>query len=284
MPLNPNGKIDKPALPFPDTVAAAAAAIPSDPSSIALLSPTEKTIHEIWLRLLPSPPSEIPLDESFFDLGGHSILATRLIFELRSSLVVGAPLGIVFDYPTIRTLASKLDSIRDADLGLGGDVKEVNGAPIKEDTEYSDDAELLYKELKTSYDKPTEASWSGQKRNVFLTGATGFLGAFILRDLLSRSDQVAKVFCHVRASSQAKALERLRDSGEGRGAWDEKWLTEGRLEVLVGDLELPKLGMSEEDWDRVAKDTEVIVHNGAVVSYVCNVVLIDFKLIERSHF
>lgn len=90
MPLNPNGKIDKPALPFPDT--AEAASVPTQTSSEkAKLTSTELAISAIWAKLLPSSPSSIPIDESFFDLGGHSILATRLIFELRKTFVVDAP-------------------------------------------------------------------------------------------------------------------------------------------------------------------------------------------------
>ncbi|GAA5881343.1 hypothetical protein JCM1840_006766 [Sporobolomyces johnsonii] len=271
MPLNPNGKVDKPALPFPDTVAAASASSASaGAGSTEKLTPTEATIHSIWLQLLPSPPPEIPLDDSFFDLGGHSILATRLIFELRKSLAVGAPLGLVFDFPTIRSLAKELDSLRDSDLGLGGSTAAAadQSAPSSADTEYADDAEKLVGSLRASYDRP-EAN-AGPKV-VFLTGGTGFLGAFILRDLLDaqrRGGQVKKVICHVRASSAEKALARLRESGESRGAWDEKWVEQGRLEVVVGDLENEKLGMSEEDWKRVAEEAEVIVHNGAIVHWV----------------
>lgn len=273
MPLNPNGKIDKPALPFPDTVAAAAAASSSanstSASSTQQLTSTERTIHDIWAKLLPSPPSEIPLDESFFDLGGHSILATRLIFEVRKTLAVGAPLGLVFDYPTIRALASELDSLRDSDLGLAGNKKGSTGgqgSATNADNEYSEDADKLVGTLQTSYEKPTS---SDSPKTVFLTGATGFLGAFILRDLLDtsrRGSKVAKVICHVRAASQEKGFLRLRESGEGRGAWDEEWVTGGRLEVVTGDLEGDKLGMGEGVWNRLAKEVDVIVHNGAIVS------------------
>lgn len=270
MPLNPNGKIDKPALPFPDTVSAASTSTTALTSGGQVLTPTERTIHEIWSRLLPSPPAEIPLDESFFDLGGHSILATRLIFELRNSLAVGAPLGLVFDYPTIKSLAKELDDSRDADLGLAGESRK--STVVAEDNEYSEDAEVLIKELRSSYQKP--AVQDGP-RVVFLTGATGFLGAFILRDLLLRRNEVAKVICHVRAGSAEAAMSRLRESGEGRGAWDDKWIHDGRVEVVVGDLNLAKLGMTEEEWSRVASEAEVIVHNGALVCAVLFVTHID---------
>ncbi|GAA5943971.1 L-aminoadipate-semialdehyde dehydrogenase [Sporobolomyces koalae] len=272
MPLNPNGKIDKPALPFPDTVAAAAASSITSAAtdSVQQLTATERTIHDIWLQLLPSPPPDIPLDESFFDLGGHSILATRLIFEVRKTLAVGAPLGLVFDYPTIRSLAKELDSLRDGDLGLAGDKNSKAGAQAGStaDNEYSEDADKLVNELRHSYEKPAH---SDAAKVVFLTGATGFLGAFILRDLLDparRGGQVAKVICHVRAATLEKGMSRLRESGEGRGAWDEEWVASGRLEVVTGDLEGDRLGMTEAEWDRLAKEVDAIVHNGAIVHWV----------------
>ena len=67
---------------------------------------------------MPNAPNPIPLDESFFDLGGHSILATRLIFEIRKVFVVNAPLGLIFEQPTIAGLVAAVEALRNADLGL----------------------------------------------------------------------------------------------------------------------------------------------------------------------
>ena len=107
MPLNPNGKIDKPALPFPDT--AAIASTESRAIDTEKISPTEKSIQSIWAAVLPNAPTPLPLDESFFDLGGHSVLATRLIFEIRKSFIVDVPLGLLYDHPTIREQAAQVD-------------------------------------------------------------------------------------------------------------------------------------------------------------------------------
>ncbi|KDE08553.1 L-aminoadipate-semialdehyde dehydrogenase [Microbotryum lychnidis-dioicae p1A1 Lamole] len=270
MPLNPNGKVDKPALPFPDTVTAAAATTTTHaaPGSAPTLSVTERAIHDIWLKLLPSPPAQIPTDESFFDLGGHSILATRLIFELRTTLAIGAPLGIVFDHPTVAGLAKELDRLRDSDLGLasGERTAKSGSTSTANDDEYAEDMEKLVARLHAKYEKPQEVE--GPK-TVFLTGATGFLGAFILKDLLvHRQSQVKKVICHVRAKSPEAAVQRLRESGQGRDAWDEAWVEKGRVEAVTGDLEADKLGMSEQEWDRTAQEADIIIHNGALVHWI----------------
>lgn len=255
LPLNPNGKIDKPALPFPDTQLASA---PS--ASTSELSPTQKTIHDIWLRLLPSPPSSIDVTENFFDMGGHSILATRLIFEVRKAFVVNAPLGLVFDEPTIAGQAAAVDNLRNSELTAATNpTKEVPA-----EVPYADDVAKLAPSLPVF--EPLPSDFGAKPLTVFLTGATGFLGAFVLKDLMTRN--VKKVICLVRAKSTEQALGRLRESGEGRGVWDEEWITSGKVEAVVGDLADDDFGLPKSEWDRIASEADAILHNGAMVHWV----------------
>lgn len=278
MPLNPNGKIDKPALPFPDT-AYAHAARPRLQGRAA--SPTEETMRTIWSRILPSVPSPIPLDENFFDLGGHSILATRLIFEIRKTFVVNAPLGLIFDNPTIAGLSMAIDSLRTADLELTSSMSPAapndTQAPLtgKNPISYGQDFDTLRRTLRPSYPQPSFPA-TGESVTVFLTGATGFVGSFILRSLLSH-ERVKKVICIVRSSTDTKAAERLKQSASDRGVWDESWDRTERLEVLRGDLDQEAFGLIARVWDRVAGEADVVVHNGALVS----VVAILFCLLDQ---
>lgn len=274
MPLNPNGKIDKPALPFPDTAEAASAPSAKTGKATPKLSSTEAAISLIWSKLLPTPPAVVPIDESFFDLGGHSILATRLIFELRKTFVIDAPLGLVFERPTIKQLAQVIDYLRDPNFGLASEpnfASDVPSLPANGDAptaasidDYGADFDLLSSKLEAQYQSPTWTTAEGLV--VFLTGATGFLGAYILRDLLERSQQVAKVVCLVRAKTSSDALNRLRESAADRGIWNEEWVTSGRLLALQGDLSSPHFGLSEAEWDSVSSTADVILHNGAMVS------------------
>ncbi|PCH44863.1 alpha-aminoadipate reductase Lys1p [Wolfiporia cocos MD-104 SS10] len=277
MPLNPNGKIDKPALPFPDTAQAASAESHRGPAA----TPTEDAIRTIWARILPNPPSPIPLDESFFDVGGHSILATRLIFEIRKAFLVEAPLGLVFDKPTISALAAAVDELRNADLGFAGQdgdkpsvppspgsaVKAAMKRSVSKKATYSEDYESLLSKLRPSYAAVSD-DYNSRPLTVFLTGATGFLGAFILRDLLTRPERVKKVICLVRAPDDSAALQRLRDAASGRGVWDEEWVMQSKLEVVKGDLDQDLFGLGQSSWDRIAQEADAIVHNGALVHWV----------------
>ncbi|GJE86585.1 alpha-aminoadipate reductase [Phanerochaete sordida] len=270
MPLNPNGKIDKPALPFPDTVQQVTTEPRRDGPAASV---TEEAMRAIWSRILPNAPAPIPLDENFFDLGGHSILATRLIFEIRKAFVVDAPLGLIFDKPTIKDLAAAIDSLRNADLGFDSnaspDASADSAAAAAEaaKVDYAQDYEALLSKLAPSY-ASVSADYRDHPLTVFLTGATGFLGAFVLRELLRDEARVKKVICLVRAKSTEAALERLRDAASGRGVWDEGWVAAGRVEVVKGDLDQAQFGLDEPTWARLAAEADAIVHNGALVHWV----------------
>ena len=261
MPLNPNGKIDKPALPFPDTAAAASANVPAP--SVSGTS-AEETLRKIWSSILPNALNPIPLDENFFDLGGHSILATKLIFEIRKAFVVDAPLGLVFENPTIGGLAKAIEALLSrVDFGLS-----LDGQPPANKTkevQYGQDYLTLLSKLSASYNVPSAES--NVAKTVFLTGATGFLGAFVLADLLSRAATIVKkVVCLIRASDESKGLARLQESLSDRGVWSDQWVSSRRLEVVVGDLSLERFGLNDQCWNGIADEADVILHNGAFVS------------------
>ncbi len=264
MPLNPNGKIDKPALPFPDTALTAPVK-----ASTTKLRPTEKTIQDIWLSILPAAPQGIELDDNFFDLGGHSILATRMVFELRKAFVVDVPLGLVFEKPTVRDLAAQIDFLRHHDLGLpqGDDNAQQKSAVAPSiDSAYAQDVDSLVAQLPASF-PALPSDFAAKKLTVFLTGATGFLGAFILKDLLSlRASRVGKVICLVRAKTHEDGMSRLRDGCQGRGVWDEQWVKDGRIDVVVGDLATEKFGLDAAAWQKLEQDVDSVIHNGAIVS------------------
>jgi L-2-aminoadipate reductase len=286
MPLNPNGKIDKPALPFPDTALANAAyAAPSSKSKGGSSSQangsanaarqstrTEEVILRLWSQLLPNAPQpdSLPLDESFFDLGGHSILATKLVFEMRKEFVVNVPLGVVFDSPTAEGLAGAIESLRAADLNLGSAGAAANAKKLdaaSEEENYAAEVDRLAGSLPESFVTSLSPPAQGGL-TILLTGATGFLGAFLLRDLLvSRAHQIGHVVAHIRAKDAEAGLARLRESGEARGAWDEAWVTSGKLSVAIGDLAQDKLGLQAKEWTELANRVDAVVHNGAMVSY-----------------
>ncbi|MDY7227214.1 thioester reductase domain-containing protein [Hyalangium rubrum] len=105
---------------------------------------------------------------------------------------------------------------------------------------------------------------SGPPRDVLLTGATGFLGAQLLRDLLVRTS--ARVHCLVRAAGGLSSRARLRAALQARGLWEDSF--EARLTVVEGDLGLPLLGLDEALFDALARSTDAVIHSAAAVNWV----------------
>lgn len=100
MPLNPNGKIDRQALPIPAI----------DTYGNAPTTETEKMITLIWQDLLALP--EIPVDKSFFELGGNSLLMTKVINRIHAQEGVQLSFSSLFSAPTIRDLSVEVDKIK----------------------------------------------------------------------------------------------------------------------------------------------------------------------------
>ena len=108
-----------------------------------------------------------------------------------------------------------------------------------------------------SLEKETKAD------GILLTGATGFLGAFLLFELLQQT--TAKIYCLIRAKTTAIAKERLEKHLKSYLLWDENF--NQRIIPLIGDLSQPLLGLSVNQFDAIAAEVDVIYHNGALVNF-----------------
>ena len=106
LPLTPNGKLDKKSLPLPGREAAK---VNFQPAKTALQS----ELIKLWAKLLKLDGEEISIQSSFFELGGDSILAVRLVSEIRSELAKDIAINSVFKYPTIQLLAKQIEAPSD---------------------------------------------------------------------------------------------------------------------------------------------------------------------------
>ena len=286
LPLNPNGKVDKPALPFPDIVEITAVTTEASEEQWKSLLPTEQKVATTWAELITGCNAKaIKPDDSFFDLGGHSILAQQMLLMLRRQMnLANIPISFLFRGPSLRGFAASLNGMSDpqvngdAHVQVNGDVHvQVNGfgkvpgtlrvppTPGISDFDYAADARQLAEALPPSF--PTSKPL-GQRETikVFLTGASGFLGAFLLRDLLERENPSFEVVAHVRAKTKEAARQRLRDSCVSYGIWHEEWAD--RLACVTGNLGEPRLGIDSADYRTLLQEIDVVIHNGAQVHWV----------------
>ncbi len=99
---------------------------------------------------------------------------------------------------------------------------------------------------------------------IFLTGATGFLGAFLLQELLQQTQ--ADIYCLVRATDQDSPQIKVQNNLEDYGIWQEAF--RGRIIPILGDLSKFQLGLSTEYFQKIASQIDVIYHSAAWLNYV----------------
>merc|ERR1712226_1398295 len=105
MPLTPNGKVDTRLLPYPDTAIIMAQhrenASDDNGASAGKVSGTEKQLLSIFESVLGYP---VRVDDNFFEVGGHSISATRVTFKIRQQFKQELPLNLLYKCPTVSAL------------------------------------------------------------------------------------------------------------------------------------------------------------------------------------
>lgn len=248
LPVHSSGKVDLERLPPPPAPAARAAVADADavPSSLQALA-------EVWATVLDMVPGDIGPAEDFFDLGGHSLAVAELAAALADTFGVDVPLADLVARPT---LLGHRDIVRAARRG-GATAVVVDGADLRREATL--DATV----------RPGIADGRAgvaDARDILLTGATGFLGGFLL-DALARTTQ-ARLLCLVRAPAMddrsGAAMRRLRVSLEERGLWRPD--VADRVTVVAGDLQVPRLGLSGSAFDALAAEVDTIVHAGAHVN------------------
>lgn len=261
LPLNPNGKVDKPNLPFPDVAERVEDASEDDLKSWESLTQTERTVAELWADLIPSlNPKTVRRDNGFFDLGGHSLLAQQFLLTVRKKLGTDVPISTLYEHPSLAGFSAQVDQLLTHGTGKVG--------PEAGEAAYSKSLDELLHQLPAKYQSADpEALNSAEQLTIFLTGATGFLGSYLVQDILERTARSVRLIAHVRGVKEpSAALARLRRSLQGYGLWKDEW--SGRLTAVVGDLSKPQLGVDDATWQTLAQEVDVVIHNGAVVHWV----------------
>ncbi|MEA5469870.1 thioester reductase domain-containing protein [Spirulina sp. 06S082] len=101
-----------------------------------------------------------------------------------------------------------------------------------------------------------------QPQSILLTGATGFLGSYLLKELLQKTQ--AKIYCLVRCSDFEVGKERIKAGLDSYLLWEEE--LPSRIIPVMGDLSKPFLGLSQEQFKKLGDRLDVIYHNGAWVN------------------
>ena len=111
--------------------------------------------------------------------------------------------------------------------------------------------------------------------NILLTGATGFFGAFLLREILAQYR--GTVHCLVRAESTTQAWDKLR-ANLRRYKFSDEVLFQNRVRIVLGDLSRPGLDLGADEYEYLADKIDMIIHNGALVN-----LLYSYETLEAAN-
>ncbi|RCX18353.1 amino acid adenylation domain-containing protein [Anaerobacterium chartisolvens] len=128
LPLTANGKVDRKALPMPDSEEFSGEAGRAR-KYVAPRTPVETMLVEIWGDVIGI--KKVGVNDNFFELGGQSLLAMQVVSRMQQVLQVEVPLRMLFDTLTIASLAEKIEDI----MKSGRDLKSVPLVPIPRDGE-----------------------------------------------------------------------------------------------------------------------------------------------------
>ncbi|WP_350283399.1 amino acid adenylation domain-containing protein [Nitrosomonas sp.] len=242
LPLTPNGKVDRKALPVPDMN------LQVGSRYVAPRTATEEIVVNIWAEVLGL--ERVGIQDNFFELGGHSLLAIRMLQKIKLELKLCPSVAFFFQQPTIARLSAFLE---------GRTLPERIPSDIDLEAEASLDPVIQPATISTSV-----AQFQHDPSVIFLTGATGFLGAYLLHELLKQTS--ASVYCLVRAGSYQEGFTRLQDALIGYGICNPELMH--KVFPVCGNLSEPQFGLSFHEFNALARKVDVIYHNGALVNFL----------------
>jgi amino acid adenylation domain-containing protein/thioester reductase-like protein len=257
------GKVDRKQLPSPP---ARVTATTFDPAERAQALSASTPRHEkedllvgIWQDVLRLEEGDVRPDDNFFDVGGHSLAAAQLLSSVDGAFGVRLSMRDFLESPTVAGMCAAIEARQQ---------REGNGREADEERPAVDlrSEAVLEPDIAPEEGNVGEAITLQNAWRVFLTGATGFLGAFLLDALLSRTE--AEIHCLVRPRKAVDAdpAAPIRANLQRYGLWQP-----GRAERIVpvvGDLSKSLLGMAEEDFHALARSLDLVIHNGAAVNLI----------------
>ncbi|KPI15602.1 thioester reductase domain protein [Actinobacteria bacterium OK074] len=262
------------------------AAVPAPAEAVAPAEPDgprTRTVDQVATaiaaraaRFLPGATADVEKD--LFDIGLSSVDAVELVSLLARELDVRVTLDDVFADARPRRLAQRWATAaglpttapagpQPSSVGTALAVRPPD-SPLatRERADAHEDIAMVLADLALADQLPfTSQAELLPPRRILLTGATGFLGSHLLLDLLRQAD--ADVVCLVRAADDEAAERRL---AEALASFDQPWTSEvrRRVTVLAADIRQPRLGLTDERWEQLAREVDSIVNVAAAVDFL----------------
>ncbi|WP_129311568.1 amino acid adenylation domain-containing protein [Streptomyces sp. L2] len=247
MPINASGKVDRATLLSDDSQTDIPLAENERPQD-----GTERAVAEVWQLVLGI--TAVRRTDDFFGLGGTSLQAAQVAAAISHRVALDARHGrylirTLLDNATVVSFTERIDSL------LAGSTDPVAEPAV----DFAREAQLPGT---LRFDAPLVADVCDPHR-VLLTGATGFQGGFLLDQLVKSG--VREVWCLVRASDADAARRRL--AGRMRRYGLDYDAVKDHVIPVPGDISRPRLGLSDEAFDDIARSVDAIVHSGSLINF-----------------
>ncbi|MBI5804541.1 amino acid adenylation domain-containing protein, partial [candidate division TA06 bacterium] len=258
LPLTAHGKLDRESLKKSSDRIRSGIEF-QEPSTAA-----EKDIAGAWEKVLSL--GKVSVNDDYFVLGGDSIKAVKLVSLLSDKYKV--TLTDIFENRTVKKLADVLAS-RKHDLKQNFD--RIRRETAEQDGDRNDrinrSLEGQAKKYRAHLDEETglDIETRIDSCNTLLTGATGYLGMYILRELLEKSDSNITVL--IRAGNNAAAEERLKKKWAHYFGDSLMEKDRARIRVLSGDLAAENLGLDPKEYQVLCQEIDCIIHSAAYTKH-----------------
>lgn len=225
----------------------------------------EEVMSLLWERILYLDKGTLQPDFNFFDYGGHSLMAVELTTAIEEIFDAQLMVKDIYEYPTVKKLVKYING------GMKYDIPQIS---IRED------AYLDPSILPASLNKPRSV---GDAASIFITGTTGFLGAFLLEEILRRTKDHVKAYCLVRIKKNRKkdALNRIIDNLKYYRLYNPK--LKERIIPVPGDLTSKYFGWSKDRFNELAAKIDYIFHCASLVNYVYSYTVIKPATVNGTY-
>lgn len=215
---------------------------------------TERIVVDVWSSALER--SVINITDNFFDIGGNSLLVAAVAVALQRKLDVKVYLRDIYQFPVLQELSEVF-------IARSRETREA--VPVEDVEPYVALQKDVYLAPGTVFAGGFDPKQVENPNTIFLTGVTGFVGIHLLQELLDTTN--AEIYCLVRAQDQFHAMEKI-DRCFKQYHIPQKEEQKSRIIPVIGDLALPALGLSEEIFTKLAKQTDLIYHSGSSVNFI----------------
>ncbi|AGX42691.1 thioester reductase domain-containing protein [Clostridium saccharobutylicum] len=205
----------------------------------------KEKIKAIWEEVLEK--DSIEYKDNYFLIGGNSLTAIKILRKIKEAIGYDKeiPLTYIFSFPTIEKLVDQIFNLDE----FGKKAINITAKQLKDEVKI----DLPHVNYNSKY----------ALENCLLTGSSGYLGGYILRELLKQTNM--QIYCLVRGKSYEDAEKKIKKNLDKFKVSNEEVK---RIHIVLGDFGHKNMGMSEKEYEELSNKIDCIYHNGALVHFL----------------